>query len=225
MQRVRAGTGLESLLRNDGPRGADIVSDEPPELPFGSIHPSERASIISAAPGGSRLDLVPWGWPPRDGKGLVINVRSETRRNPPPARGIAPMDRFYEYWGAKPPKSKFEFAPAVNAPRSGRNTAQSSGSLGQPSEGGRITATSAHKIRAIAQKRPLTPRKRPGFQLANRPWPRSRARANPCNLRSKSISAFYAIKRHEDVFSWKTPLTLGTSQTQVGQPDFAGGLS
>jgi putative SOS response-associated peptidase YedK len=93
-----------------------IISDEPPELPFGSIHPSERASIISAAPGGSRLDLVPWGWPPRDGKGLVINVRSEARRDPPAARGIAPMDRFYAYRGTKPPKSKFEFAPAVNEP-------------------------------------------------------------------------------------------------------------
>lgn len=94
----------------------EIVSAELPELPHGSIHPSERAAIIVAAPGGARLDLVPWGWPLRAGKGLVINVRSETRKDPPGARGIAPMDRFYEYRGAKPPKSKFEFAPAVNEP-------------------------------------------------------------------------------------------------------------
>ena len=26
------------------------------------------------------------------------------------------MDRFYEYRGTKPPKSKFEFAPAINEP-------------------------------------------------------------------------------------------------------------
>jgi len=93
-----------------------IVSDEPSALPSGSVHPSEPAAIITAAPGGSRLDLVPWGWPPWSGKGLVINVRSETRKDPPAARGIAPMDRFYEFRGAKPPKAKFEFAPAVNEP-------------------------------------------------------------------------------------------------------------
>ena len=93
-----------------------IVSDEPPELPSGSIRPSERAAIISAASGGSRLDLVPWGWTPYSGKGLVINIQSEKRRDPPGMRGIAPMDRFYEFRGAKAPKSKFEFTPAVNEP-------------------------------------------------------------------------------------------------------------
>ena len=93
-----------------------IISDEPPELPSGSIHPSERAAIISAASGGSRLDLVPWGWTPYSGKGLVINIQSEKRRDPPAARGIAPMDRFYEFKGTKAPKAKFEFAPAVNEP-------------------------------------------------------------------------------------------------------------
>lgn len=93
-----------------------IFSDEPPELPFGSVRPSERAAIISAAPGGSRLDLLPWGWPPYAGKGLVINLRSEKRKEPPHARGIAPMDRFYEYRGTQPPKSKFAFAPAINEP-------------------------------------------------------------------------------------------------------------
>jgi putative SOS response-associated peptidase YedK len=94
----------------------EIVSDEPTALPSGSVHPSEPAAIITAAPGGSRLDLVPWGWAPWNGKGLVINVRSETRKDPPAARGIAPMDRFYEFRGTKPPKSKFEFTPALNEP-------------------------------------------------------------------------------------------------------------
>ncbi|MGI8841408.1 MAG: SOS response-associated peptidase family protein [Caulobacteraceae bacterium] len=93
-----------------------IISDEPPELPFGSIHPSERAAIIRAARGGSRLDPMAWGWPPRQGRGLIINLRSETRQDPPASRGIAPMNRFYEDRGAKPPKSKFEFTPATNEP-------------------------------------------------------------------------------------------------------------
>jgi putative SOS response-associated peptidase YedK len=94
----------------------DICSDEPPTLPFGSVHPSEPAVIISAAPGGSVLELIEWGWPPRHGNGLIINVRSEGRRDPPAARGIAPVNRFYEFADGKAPKPKFEFAPAGNEP-------------------------------------------------------------------------------------------------------------
>ncbi len=102
---------------------AEIFSDPPPDLPFGSIHPSEPAAILAAGTeGGTRLELIPWGWtPPAGGRGLVINIRSETRRDPPAMRGIAPMDRFYEFKGDKPPqkgmlKSKFAFTPAVNEP-------------------------------------------------------------------------------------------------------------
>ena len=75
---------------------AEIFSEPPPELPFGSIRPSEQAAILAASPGGgTRLDLIPWGWtPPGGGKGLVINIQSERRRDPPAMRGIAPMDRF-----------------------------------------------------------------------------------------------------------------------------------
>jgi putative SOS response-associated peptidase YedK len=107
---------------------AEIVSEPPPELPFGSIRPSERAAILSAGVGGSgraegtRLDLIPWGWtPPVGGKGLVINIQSEKRRDPPAMRGVAPMDRFFEYKGETAPrkgalKAKFAFTPAVNEP-------------------------------------------------------------------------------------------------------------
>jgi putative SOS response-associated peptidase YedK len=94
----------------------EIISDEPLEMPFGSVRPSERAAILSAAPGGSKLELLPWGWPPYAGKGLVINLRSEKRKDPPRARGIAPMNSFYEYRGTRPPKSKFKFVPAINEP-------------------------------------------------------------------------------------------------------------
>ncbi|MDB5480430.1 MAG: hypothetical protein JWO83_1483 [Caulobacteraceae bacterium] len=101
---------------------AEIFSEPPPDLPFGSIRPSERAAILSAAQGSgmegrTQLELLPWGWtPPGGGKGLVINIQSEKRRDPPAMRGIAPMDRFYEFKGDKPPKSKFAFTPAVNEP-------------------------------------------------------------------------------------------------------------
>jgi len=96
----------------------EIFSEPPPELPFGSIRPSEHATVMGVAVGGgARLELLPWGWTPGPGgKGLVINIRSEARRDPPTARGIAPMDRFYEFRGEKPPKAKFAFTPAVNDP-------------------------------------------------------------------------------------------------------------
>lgn len=94
-----------------------IVSD-PPELPLasGSVRPSERAVIISARSGGSALELLAWGWPPPGGKGLVINLRSENRKDPAAMRGVAPVDRFYEFRGEKAPKSKFEFTAFGNQP-------------------------------------------------------------------------------------------------------------
>jgi len=95
-----------------------IISDELPELPLGSIRPSDRAPVIRAAPGGSRLDLLAWGWPPPPRRGgLVINVRSETRKDPAEARGIGVFATFYEHrddGGRK--KSKFAFSPAINEP-------------------------------------------------------------------------------------------------------------
>lgn len=93
-----------------------IAPQEDPELPFGSVHPSEPAAIVSAAQGGSVLDLLLWGWPPYRGSGLVINVRSEGRTDPPSARGIAPFNRFYGFADGKSPKPKFEFAPVGNEP-------------------------------------------------------------------------------------------------------------
>jgi putative SOS response-associated peptidase YedK len=54
------------------------------------------------------------GAPPYSGKGLVINVQSEKRRDGLQARGIAPMSRFYEFRGERAPKAKFEFSPATN---------------------------------------------------------------------------------------------------------------
>ncbi len=97
--------------------GAEILSEPPADLPFGSIRPSENAAVLGATPGGTRLDLLPWGWtPPGGGGGLVINIQSEKRRDPPLARGVVPVDRFYEFRGAKAPKSKFAFTPAVNEP-------------------------------------------------------------------------------------------------------------
>lgn len=99
------------LMRAIAPLGG-----EPIDLPFGPIRPSEATPIISATADGSRLDLVPWGWKPANGKGLVINLRSEGRGDPPAARGLAMPSAFYEYSGDKPPKSQWRFTSASNEP-------------------------------------------------------------------------------------------------------------
>ena len=36
-----------------------IITPEPPDLPLGSIRPSEHALVVSGAPGGIALDLLP----------------------------------------------------------------------------------------------------------------------------------------------------------------------
>jgi putative SOS response-associated peptidase YedK len=94
----------------------DVITPEQPDLPFGSIHPSERALVISAAPGGAALELLPWGWKKIDAKGLILWLKAENRRDPPTARAIIPFDRFYEFRGDNPPKDKIEFSPAINEP-------------------------------------------------------------------------------------------------------------
>lgn len=93
-----------------------IITPEQPDLPLGSVRPSEKALIFTGAAEGVALDLLPWGWKKADGKGLVLWVRAENRKDPPAARGIAPLTKFYEFRGDKPPKEKWEFRAAINEP-------------------------------------------------------------------------------------------------------------
>jgi putative SOS response-associated peptidase YedK len=93
-----------------------IITPEQPDLPLGSIRPSEKALVFTGAADGLALDLLPWGWKNADGKGLVLWLRSENRKDPPSARGIAPLTKFYEFRGDKPPKEKWDFRAAINEP-------------------------------------------------------------------------------------------------------------
>src|SRR5262249_14799777 len=81
-QQERAWAAFVDEMRALGP-----MLSEPVEIPSGQIHPSEPSAVVSAAPGGARADLLTWGWKPASGRGLIINIRSEGRRDPPPARG------------------------------------------------------------------------------------------------------------------------------------------
>jgi putative SOS response-associated peptidase YedK len=81
--------------------------------PRASIRPTDPAPLVVGRPGGARLMELRWGFPgPR---GPVINFRSDGRRFPS-GRCLVPIDGFYEFTGAKAPKSKWLFEPAADGP-------------------------------------------------------------------------------------------------------------
>jgi putative SOS response-associated peptidase YedK len=75
--------------------------------PRDSIRPTDPAPIVIGAPEGAELKQLRWGFP-RDKGGPLINFRSEDRRFPV-GRCLILTDGFYEFTGAKAPKSKWLF--------------------------------------------------------------------------------------------------------------------
>ena len=76
------------------------------ELPPGDVAPSAPAAVAAAHRGGIHLGIMRWGLPRYDGKGLIINTRSETALEKPmfrestlrrrcaiPARSFCEWDR------------------------------------------------------------------------------------------------------------------------------------
>jgi putative SOS response-associated peptidase YedK len=78
--------------------------------PHDSIRPTELVPILIGAPQGVELKQLRWGLV-QPGRPPVINFRSEGRRFTG-GRCLIPTDGFYEFTGAKPPKSKWLFTRA-----------------------------------------------------------------------------------------------------------------
>ena len=78
--------------------------------PRDSIRPTELAPILIGAPQGVELKPLRWGLV-QPGRPPVINFRSEGRRFAS-GRCLIPTDGFYEFTGAKSPKSKWRFTRA-----------------------------------------------------------------------------------------------------------------
>lgn len=78
--------------------------------PRDSIRPTDPAPIIVGSPEGAELKQLRWGFQ-QPGRPPVINFRSEGRKFPN-GRCLIPADGFYEFTGAKSPKSKWLFTPA-----------------------------------------------------------------------------------------------------------------
>ena len=80
----------------------------------GDIFPSQKAAVLRESETGLALDAMEWGFPKFDGKGLLINARSETalerksfRDSIRQRRCIIPAKGFYE-WNEKKEKFSYE---------------------------------------------------------------------------------------------------------------------
>jgi putative SOS response-associated peptidase YedK len=78
--------------------------------PRDSIRPTDPAPIVIGSSDGAELKQLRWGFV-QPGRPPVINFRSEGRRFPK-GRCLIPTDGFYEFTGAKAPKSKWLFTRA-----------------------------------------------------------------------------------------------------------------
>jgi putative SOS response-associated peptidase YedK len=80
--------------------------------PRDSIRPTDPAPILLGSPDGAELKQLRWGFVQERG-GPLINFRSDGRRFGQ-GRCLIPADGFYEFTGAKAPKSKWLFTAADN---------------------------------------------------------------------------------------------------------------
>ena len=76
------------------------------------IWPTDIAPVIRQTDSGTEFLQLRWGFPPARAKGApIINFRSEGRRFPK-GRCLVPASHFFEFTGAKSPKSKWQFTKA-----------------------------------------------------------------------------------------------------------------
>jgi len=80
--------------------------------PREDIRPTDIAPVIRQVQDGIEFSQLRWGFPPAKPKGApIINFRSEGRRFPA-GRCLVPASHFFEFTGAKSPKSKWKFTRA-----------------------------------------------------------------------------------------------------------------
>ena len=81
--------------------------------PREDIWPTDKAPVIRRLEDGmNEFAELRWGFPPARPKGApIINFRSEGRRFPV-GRCLIPASHFFEFTGAKSPKTKWKFTKA-----------------------------------------------------------------------------------------------------------------
>lgn len=106
-----AKASLDELIREFSELGLPLSWDggAPNLEPRASFRPTDPSPVIVGRNGGALLKQLRWGFPgPR---GPVINFRSDARRFPS-GRCLVLADGFFEFTGAKAPKSKWLFEAA-----------------------------------------------------------------------------------------------------------------
>ncbi len=80
--------------------------------PREDIWPTDTAPVIRQVANGFEFTQLRWGFPPARPRGApIINFRAEGRRFPK-GRCLVPASHFFEFTGAKSPKSKWKFTKA-----------------------------------------------------------------------------------------------------------------
>lgn len=100
---------LDELLKEFGQLELPLTWDggAPNMEPRPSIRPTDPSYIVTGRDGVAVLSQMRWGFPgPR---GPIINFRSDGRSFPK-GRCLVPVDAFFEFTGAKAPKSKWRFS-------------------------------------------------------------------------------------------------------------------
>jgi putative SOS response-associated peptidase YedK len=99
---------LDELLKEFGQLELPLTWDggAPNMEPRASIRPTDPSYIVTGRNRAAHLSQMRWGFPgPR---GPIINFRSDGRSFPN-GRCLVPIDAFFEFTGAKAPKSKWRF--------------------------------------------------------------------------------------------------------------------
>ncbi|MHB8527896.1 MAG: SOS response-associated peptidase [Caulobacteraceae bacterium] len=101
---------VEAFSELDPP--LNFVGPAPNLEPRDEIWPTDRAPVIRAAPGGVEMIQLRWGLDPGRPKAPpVVNMRGEGREFPR-GRCLVPASHFYEFTGAKSPKTRWRFTNA-----------------------------------------------------------------------------------------------------------------
>jgi putative SOS response-associated peptidase YedK len=105
-QYVEGFSQLKLPVRFDPPR---------PNLePRDEIWPTETAPVVRRAGGSAELTQLRWGLAAKPGAKPVINMRSEGKRFEH-GRCLVPASHYFEFTGAKSPKTRWKFTPATDA--------------------------------------------------------------------------------------------------------------
>jgi putative SOS response-associated peptidase YedK len=90
------------------------VVDPPPHAapnlePLEGVRPTDPTPLTVRAPGGVALRTMRWGFVQEGKRGPLTNFRSEGRRFAPELRCLVPCSYFFEFTGAKSPKTRWRF--------------------------------------------------------------------------------------------------------------------